>query len=93
MCWNGYRCGARAWARVAGRAVHSTGHHGKPPPATSQHITTPNYALLPYNGLPDARSGPDCIARASKPNDCNAGVGMNLEGLSDWARTWSFVGE
>ena len=35
--------------------------------------------------------GVDCSERTARPNQCNRVVGINLEGISDWARSWSFV--
>lgn len=36
-------------------------------------------------------SGPTCNATSSRPNECNSLVGVNLEGLADWSRSWTFV--
>ncbi len=35
--------------------------------------------------------GPTCSELGVKPNDCNGVVGVNLEGLADYAHSWTFL--
>ncbi len=35
-------------------------------------------------------SGPDCSVLGPRPNSCNSLVAINLEGMADWSRTWTW---
>lgn len=36
-------------------------------------------------------SGAACDAPAPRPNQCNSLVGVNVEGIADWAHSWTWV--
>lgn len=35
--------------------------------------------------------GAACDTQTPRPNECNKMVGINLEGMSDWAHSWVFT--
>ncbi|KAG2446050.1 hypothetical protein HXX76_000652 [Chlamydomonas incerta] len=64
------------------------------PPAASCAACV--YGTCTYNGVCSCwagASGPDCavLAASSTPSSCAPRLGINLEGIADWSRSWFFV--
>lgn len=59
-----------------------------PPPPSTLHPARPTQGKCAcFAGY----SGDDCSTLGPKPNDCNGEVGINVEGIADYSRSWTFL--